>query len=89
MSRYVLRYAGSLPHHGGESGVDTAEVVVRAGAKVIDDAPGMLLVEATAPVARSLPHLLPQWQVSPEASMPLPRVPRPLVRGVARARRSR
>jgi hypothetical protein len=87
MSRYVLRYAGNLPHHGDESSVDTTEVVVRAGAKVIDNAPGMLLVEATATVARSLPHLLPQWQLSAETSVPVPSVPRPVVRAAARGRR--
>jgi len=87
MSRYVLRYAGSLPHHGDESGIDTTEVVVRAGARVIDDAPGMLLVEASATVARSLPHLLPQWQLSAETSVPVPGVPRPVVRAAARGRR--
>ena len=87
MSRYVLRYAGNQPRHGGESGVDTAEVVVRAGAKVIDDAPDMLLVEASATVARTLSHALPDWQLSAEASVPLPAVPRPAVRTAARGRR--
>jgi hypothetical protein len=87
MSRYVLRYAGSQPRHGGESGVDTAGVVVRAGAKVIDDAPDMLLVEANAGVARTLAHLLPEWQINAEVMTPLPRVPRPVVRAAARGRR--
>ena len=87
MSRFVLRYAGSQPRHNGESGVDTAAVAVRAGAKVIDDAPGMLLVEANASVARTLTHLLPEWQLSAETVTPMPRVPRPVVRAAARARR--
>jgi hypothetical protein len=87
MSRYVLRYAGNQPRHGGESGVDTAEVVARAGGKVIDDAPDMLLVEAKAGVARSLAHLLPEWKINPEAMTPVPRVPRPAVRTAARSRR--
>lgn len=86
MSRYVLRYAGTTPRHA-ESGVDTAEVVVRAGAKVIDDAPDMLLVEASARVARSLEHLLPEWQMNAEVMTPLPAVPRPSVRAAARGRR--
>lgn len=86
MGRYVLRYAGTTPRHA-ESGVDTAALVARAGAKVIDDAPDMLLVEASAPVARSLAHLLPQWQLSAETSVPLPSVPRPVVRAAARGRR--
>lgn len=87
MSRYVLRYAGKQPHHGRESSVDTAEVVVRAGAKVIDDAPDMLLVEAKAGVARTLAHLLPEWQINAEAMTPVPRVPRPAVRTAVRSRR--
>jgi len=87
MTRYVLRYAGSQPRHGGESSLDTAEVVVRAGAQVIDEAPDMMLVEAKAAVARTLAHLLPEWQVCAEAMTPLPRVPRPAVRAVARGRR--
>lgn len=87
MSRYVLRYAGNQPRHGGESGIDTVEVVVRAGAKVIDDAPDMLLVEASATVARMLAHALPEWQFSSEMTVPLPAVPRPAVRTAARGRR--
>ncbi|MBC7954402.1 MAG: hypothetical protein H7Y33_00850 [Cytophagales bacterium] len=87
MGRYVLRYAGNQPRHGSESGVDTAEVVLRAGAKVIDDAPDMLLVEANAGVARTLAHLLPEWQINAEAMTPVPRVPRPAVRTAARGRR--
>jgi hypothetical protein len=79
MSRYVLRYAGTTPRHA-ESGVDTAEVVARAGAKVIDDAPDMLLVEANARAARTIAHLLPEWQMNAEVMTPLPAVPRPSVR---------
>lgn len=87
MSRYVLRYAGTQARHR-ESGVDTAEVVARAGAKVIDDAPDMLLVECNARVSRELAHLLPEWQVCAETVTPLPRVPRPALGGsTARARR--
>lgn len=86
MSRYVLRYAGSAPRHA-ESGLDTAEVVLRAGAKLIDDAPNMMLVEANAVVARKLAHLLPEWQLNAEAVTPLPAVPRPVVRAAARGRR--
>ncbi len=86
MSRYVLRYAGSTPRHV-ESGVDTATVVARAGAKVIDDAPDMLLLEASASTARTIAHLLPEWQINVEAMIVLPRVPRPAVRATARARR--
>lgn len=87
MSRYVLRYAGNQVRHR-ESGVDTAEVVARAGAKVIDDAPDMLLVECNARVGRELAHLLPGWQVNAETVTPLPRVPRPaLGGGTSRARR--
>jgi hypothetical protein len=86
MSRYILRYAGTTPRHA-ESGVDTAAVVARAGAKVIDDAPDMLLVECNARIGRELTHLLPEWQVCAEAVTPLPRVPRPVVAGAARARR--
>lgn len=86
MSRYILRYAGTSPRHA-ESGVDTVEVVVRAGAKVIDDAPDMLLVEANARAARTIAHLLPEWQLNPEAVMPLPAVPRPSVRATPRGRR--
>jgi hypothetical protein len=86
MSRYVLRYAGTSPRHA-ESGVDTATVVARAGAKVIDDAPDMLLVEASAATARTIAHLLPDWQVNADAMTPVPRVPRPAVRSPARARR--
>lgn len=85
MSRYVLRYAGTTPRHG-ESGVDTAEVVARAGGKVIDDARDMLLVECNARVSREIAHLLPEWQVHAEVVTPLPRMPRPAV-GAARARR--
>jgi hypothetical protein len=87
MSRYVLRYTGTAPRHGGESGVDTVEVVVRAGAKVIDDAPDMLLVEANAGVARTLVHLLPEWQIAVETMTPVPGVPRPAVRAPARSKR--
>jgi hypothetical protein len=88
MSRYVLRYTGSLPDHGGESGVDTSEVVARAGAKLIDEATGMLLVEANASVARTLAHLLPEWQIAMENMTPMPGVPRPAVRSpTARGRR--
>ncbi|HET7792418.1 MAG TPA: hypothetical protein VFL64_03440 [Rhizobacter sp.] len=87
MSRYVLRYTGTLPSHGSESGVDTLEVVLRAGAKVLDDAPDMLLVEANASVARTLEHLLPQWQIAAEATTPVPGVPRPALRPAARSRR--
>jgi hypothetical protein len=76
MSRYVLRYAGPTPRHA-ESGLDTAEVVARAGAKVIDDAPDMLLVEANANAARTIAHLLPEWQMNAEVMTPLPAVPRP------------
>ncbi len=88
MSRYVLRYAGEPRPHATESGVDTAEVVVRAGGRVIDDAPDMLLVEANATVVRTLVHLLPDWQVNAETMTPPPQVPRPAVRtGAARSRR--
>jgi hypothetical protein len=87
MSRYVLRYAGNQPHPGRESSLDTAEVVVRAGAKVIDDAPDMLLVEANAGVARTLAHLLPEWHINAEKMTPVPRVPRPMVRTAVRSRR--
>jgi hypothetical protein len=86
MSRYILRYAGTSPRHA-ESGVDTATVVARAGAKVIDDAPDMLLVEASAAAARTIAHLLPDWQVNADAMTPVPRVPRPAVRSTTRARR--
>jgi hypothetical protein len=86
MSRYILRYAGTSPRHA-ESGVDTATVVARAGAKVIDDAPDMLLVEANAATARTIAHLLPDWQVNADAMTPVPRVPRPAVRSPTRARR--
>ncbi|MBT9526632.1 MAG: hypothetical protein IV105_15355 [Rhizobacter sp.] len=86
MSRYVLRYAGTTPRHA-ESGVDTAALVARAGAKVIDDAPDMLLVEASASTARTIAHLLPDWQINADAMTPLPRVPRPAVRATPRARR--
>ncbi len=86
MSRYVLRYAGTTPRHA-ESGVDTAMVVLRAGAKVIDDAPDMLLVEASASTARTIAHLLPEWQINAEAMTAVPRVPRPVVRASPRARR--
>jgi hypothetical protein len=90
MSRYVLRYAGPTPRHA-ESGVDTAEVVARTGAKVIDDAPDMLLVEASAAAARTIAHLLPEWQMNAEVMTPLPAVPRPNVgthaRPAARGRR--
>ncbi len=78
MSRYVLRYAGATPRHA-ESGVDTVEVVVRAGAKVIDEAPDMLLVDASARAARTLAHLLPEWELCAEVVTPLPSVPRPAV----------
>jgi hypothetical protein len=87
MSRYVLRYAGTQSRHGGESGVDTAEVVSRAGGKVIDDAPDMLLVEANAGVARSIALLLPEWSISAEVMTPVPRMPRPAVRAAVRGRR--
>lgn len=87
MSRYVLRYAGSQPLHAGEAVVDTAEVVARAGGKVIDDAPDMLLVEANARVATALEHLLPEWRVCAEAMTAMPRMPRPAVRAAARGRR--
>jgi hypothetical protein len=86
MSRYVLRYAGTSSRHA-ESGVDTAEVVARAGAKLIDDAPNMMLVEANARVARNLALLLPEWQLNAEVVTPLPGVPRPAVRAAARSRR--
>jgi hypothetical protein len=86
MSRYVLRYSGSQPRHHGESGVDTAAVAAGAGARVIDDAPDMLLVEANSNVARKLTHLLPEWQVCAETVTPLPRVPRPAIRAAARGR---
>jgi len=86
MSRYVLRYSGNQPRHLGESGVDTAAVAVNAGARVIDDAPDMLLVEANSNVARKLTHLLPEWQVCAETVTPLPRVPRPAIRAAARGR---
>lgn len=79
MSRYVLRYSGTAPRHA-ESGVDTVEVVVRAGAKVIDEAPDMLLVDASARVARNIAHLLPEWRLDVEVVTPLPSVPRPTVR---------
>ena len=84
MSRYVLRYCGTTPRHA-ESGVDPAEVVSRAGAKVLDDAPDMFLVEASARAARNIAHLLPEWQIHAEVSTPMPGVPRPTVR-VARRR---
>jgi hypothetical protein len=86
MSRYVLRYAGTTTRHA-ESGVDTAEVVARAGAKVIDDAPNMLLVEANAQAARTIAHLLPEWEMNAEGMTPIPAVPRPSVRAPARGRR--
>ena len=86
MSRYVLRYAGTTPRHA-ESSVDTAAVVARAGAKVVDDAPDMLLVECNASIGRELAHLLPDWQVCAEVKTAVPRVPRPVVNGAARARR--
>ena len=85
MSRYVLRYAGTTTRHA-ESGVDTAEVVMRAGAKVIDDAPGMLLVEANASAARTIAHLLPEWQMHAEVMTPLPAVPRASVQATATVR---
>ena len=89
MSRYVLRYSGNQPRHHGESGVDTAAVAAGAGARVIDDAPDMLLVEANSNVARKLTHLLPEWQVCAETVTPLPRVPRPAIRAAARRSSSR
>jgi hypothetical protein len=68
--------------------VDTAEVVARAGGRVIDDAPDMLLVEANATVVRTLVLLLPDWQLNAETVTPPPQVPRPAVRsGVSRSRR--
>lgn len=91
MSRYIFRYAGSLPRRGADAGLDAAEVVRRAGAKLVDDAPNMLLVECSARVMRELALQLPDWQLCPENVTPLPRVPRPVVRTsaspVARARR--
>ena len=87
MGRYVLRYTGTLPSHGSDGVLDTTEVVLRAGARVIDDAPDMLLVEANASVARNLVHLLPQWQIAAETMTPVPGVPRPAVSPTARSRR--
>lgn len=83
MSRFVLRYRGPSPRHA-ESGVDTAAVVVRAGAKVLDDAPNMLLVEASARAARNIEHLLPEWELNAEVVTPMPGVARPAVRAARR-----
>ncbi len=88
MSRYVLRYSGSDPQHcGGDATIDAPEVVTRAGGRVIDEAPGMLLIEVNAIAAKTLQLLLPGWRLSLETMTPAPAMPLPGQHPAARGRR--
>jgi hypothetical protein len=82
MKRYVLRYAGASA--ANDSCPEASRLVRRAGGRVIDDAPNMLLVEGSPATCKALAELLPDWTLSLDAVTPLPGVPRPAVRGASR-----
>lgn len=80
MSRFVLRYSGP-----GAMSTDRAlQSVARAGARVLDAAGPMLLVECGAAEVRSLRNALPDWKIVAEKKTAArPRPPRPRLRRTA------
>jgi hypothetical protein len=77
MSRFVLRYSGP----GTFRKEHALASVARAGARVLDAAGPMLLVECGAAEARSLRTALPDWHIVAEKKIAArPRPPRPRLR---------
>lgn len=77
MSRFVLRYNGA----GAVSTQRALKSVAAAGARVLDVAGPMVLVECGQAAAKSLRDALPDWQIVAERKvMPRPKQPRPRLR---------
>jgi hypothetical protein len=74
--RFVLRYRGSGKKEAADLG---ARLRADAAVTVVDEGPGMLLVEAPEPVVERLVHDRPGWTMSRETTVELPRA-RPRVR---------
>lgn len=70
MPRFVLRFEGP----GEKPAEDLQRVASLPDTKVVAESARMLLVEAPAALERSLAEALPQWTLSPEQFVPVPRV---------------
>jgi|DewCreStandDraft_4_1066084.scaffolds.fasta_scaffold80837_2 hypothetical protein len=77
MSRFVLRYSGP-----GEVSTSRAlKSVAAAGARVLDVAGPMLLIECGQAAAKTLRDALPDWKIVAERkAAPRPKPPRPRLR---------
>ena len=74
MGRFILRYEGR-----GTKSNDSERIRAAEGVKVVDQAPKMFLVEASAETIRRLAESRPGWTYTPEVEVPLPD-PRPRLR---------
>ena len=66
MTRYVLRYRGSGRAPAGEV------AHIERSLRIVDRAPGMLLVEGSAPGVSQVMAGLPAWVAAEEAAIPVP-----------------
>jgi hypothetical protein len=67
MGRFILRYEGRATKSNDSERIRAAE-----GVKVVDQAPKMFLVEASAETIRRLAESLPDWICTQEVEVPLP-----------------
>jgi hypothetical protein len=77
MSRFVLRYSGP----GAVSTSRALKSAAAAGARVLDVAGPMVLVECGEAAAKTLRDALPDWKIVAERKVtPRPKPPRPRLR---------
>jgi len=70
MGRYILRYKNAA--HAPESHLKAIRAA--ANVKIVDESPRMVLVEANEDAAQASVQGLAGWSVTPETTIPLPRV---------------
>lgn len=76
--RFILRFRGE------EKPLDQIERIrALPGVRLLDESPRMLFVEGPGDLLRDLIKSMPDWVLTPQATISLPRDPRPRI---ARAR---
>jgi hypothetical protein len=76
MPRYVVRFKGA----GDPPPAAREHIRAQPEASVIDESERMLLIDAPEHVADTLGKALPDWSVTSERTIPLPKDPRPKIR---------
>jgi hypothetical protein len=77
MPRYVVRFNGQ----GAAPAAARAHIRRQPDTKVLDESERMVLIDAPENVADALRKTLPDCSVSQERVIPLPKKPRPKLRG--------